>query len=365
MKVAIIGCGQIADAHASQIRRIPDCEIVGVCDRELLMAKQFADRFQVKRYFDDASALLETTKPDVVHITTPPQSHFNLAELCLDAGCCVYVEKPFTLNSEEAARLIRKAEESGRKITVGHNLQFSPVARQMRALIKDGYLGGDPVHMESYYGYELGDVRYAKALLADKNHWVRTLPGKLLHNIISHGISKIAEFLPDEDPLVIVHGFRSPVMKSINETDIIDEVRVIIDDTGVTAYFTFSTQISPKMRLFRIYGPENALVIDEDHQTILKHRGYSYKSYLNQLVPPAALAKQFMANSCHNVIRFITRELHTSIGLKCLIEFFYDSIKQDSPEPIPYREILLTTRIMDKVFEQVNKQIDTEVFVEV
>ena len=35
LKVAIVGCGKIADAHASQIQRIKGCEIVGVCDREL------------------------------------------------------------------------------------------------------------------------------------------------------------------------------------------------------------------------------------------------------------------------------------------------------------------------------------------
>ena len=40
LKVAVIGCGRIADAHVSQIQRIQGCEIVGVCDRELLMAEQ-------------------------------------------------------------------------------------------------------------------------------------------------------------------------------------------------------------------------------------------------------------------------------------------------------------------------------------
>ena len=48
LKVAIVGCGKIADAHASQIRRIEGCEIVGVCDREPLMAKQLYERFPVK-----------------------------------------------------------------------------------------------------------------------------------------------------------------------------------------------------------------------------------------------------------------------------------------------------------------------------
>ena len=51
LKVAIVGCGKIADAHASQIQRIKGCEIVGVCDKEPLMARQLYERFPVKRYF--------------------------------------------------------------------------------------------------------------------------------------------------------------------------------------------------------------------------------------------------------------------------------------------------------------------------
>ena len=45
LKVAIVGCGKIADSHASQIQRIEGCEIVGVCDREPLMARQLYERF--------------------------------------------------------------------------------------------------------------------------------------------------------------------------------------------------------------------------------------------------------------------------------------------------------------------------------
>ena len=72
LKVAIVGCGKIADAHASVIQRIPGCEIVGVCDREPLMARQLQERFPVKKCFADVSALVSEARPDVVHITTPP-----------------------------------------------------------------------------------------------------------------------------------------------------------------------------------------------------------------------------------------------------------------------------------------------------
>ena len=122
---------------------------MAVCDREVLMARQLAERFKAERSFDDLGRLLEESKPDIVHITTPPQSHFEIARQCLERGCHVYVEKPFTLDAREAEELVRLAERQGLRLTVGHDAQFSPAARRMRKLIRAGYLG-DAVHMESY-----------------------------------------------------------------------------------------------------------------------------------------------------------------------------------------------------------------------
>ncbi len=109
LKAGIIGCGRIADLHATEIQKISGCEIVGVCDKEELMAKQMYDRFKVKEYFSDIGKFLEAADPDIVHITTPPQSHFELGKLCLEAGCHVYMEKPFTLNTAEGEKLIKMA----------------------------------------------------------------------------------------------------------------------------------------------------------------------------------------------------------------------------------------------------------------
>jgi len=357
IKAGIIGCGTIADAHAEQIKRLAGCKIVGVCDKEELMAKQMAERFGIKYYFTDALKLIEIARPDIVHITTPPQSHFTLGKLCLEAGCHLYVEKPFTLNTEEAEELIMLANDRNLKVTTGHNLQFSHAAIRMRKLIKNGFLGGVPVHMESIYCYDFGDVRYAKALLGDKDHWVRKLPGKLLHNIINHGICKIAEFIKSDSPTVIANGFTSPLLKGINETDIIDELRVIIhDNENTTAYFTFSSQMSPKRRQFRIYGPQNALYLDDDHQTLIRDKGTKYKSYLDQFIPPFIFANQYLANSMNNIKKFIKRDFHMNSGMKILIESFYRSVSDDIPPPISYREILLTTKIMDAIFEQIYAQ---------
>jgi predicted dehydrogenase len=211
------------------------------------------------------------------------------------------------------------------------------------------------LHMESYYGYPFGGSAYAGALLGDRQHWVRMLPGKLLQNIISHGIARIAEFLTGEAPEVIAYGFTSPLLKSMGEKEIIDELRVIIcEEERTTAYFTFSSQMRPALHQFRIYGAKNGLVLDQDQETLIKLPGARYKSYLEHFVPPVTVAQQYLGNLAMNLKTFLARDFHKKAGLKHLIECFYRSIEDGDPLPISYREILLTARIMDTIFAQLD-----------
>ncbi len=352
IKVAIAGCGKIADQHAEHITALPDCELVAVCDRDELMAGQLRERFQVPQQFTDTAEMIAKARPDVVHIATPPESHFALASLCLQSGCHAYVEKPFTVRAPETAALLKLAEETGRKLTVGHNAQYSHATRRMRDLVRSGYLGGTPVHIESYYCYDLSDPAYAKALLEDAGHWVRTLPGGLLHNTISHGISKIAELLPGDDPTVIAHGFTSAVLESLGERELIDELRVILRQDKTTAYFTFSSQMRPTLHHLRVYGPKNGIMVDEEQQTVIRLWGTRRKSYLEKFVPSWDFSRQYAGNLWRNAKLFGKSDFHMGHGMRALIRAFYDAVEKDAPPPIPYREILLTARVMDTIFAQ-------------
>jgi predicted dehydrogenase len=355
ISAAIVGCGNIAEKHALQTQRIPIARLVAVCDQEPLMAAQLADRFSVPHMFTDVGKMLETCRPDVVHITTPPQSHFIIAQQCLEAGSNLYVEKPFTLTTEDAEDLLDLATQKDLKVTAGHNAQFTHAMVRMRKLTRAGYLGGKPVHMESIHCYDLSDPTYAKAMLGNPEHWVRELPGSLLQNLISHGVARIAEFLDTEDPEVITCGFTSPLLDRIGHGDVVDEVRVIVkDEDRSTAYFTFSSQMKPSLHQFRLYGPVNSLVVDDDHQVLLKVPDKSYRSYLRYFVPPVTSAGQNLRNAGSNARKFARREFHFPYdsGMKTLIEAFYASVADGTPPPLSHREILLTSRIMDRIFER-------------
>ena len=353
LRVAIVGCGKVADQHVQAIRRIGNCAIVSVCDLELLMARQLAERFHVPESYSDLNEMLRASRPDVVHITTPPQSHFSLAKQCLEFGSHVYLEKPFAVTTAQTEELIQFADSRGRKMTVGHNYQFTLEMLEMRRLVKQGVLGGKPIHLESYWSYDLGDSNYVGPILGNRSHWVRQLPGQLFHNIISHGIAKLAEFLDDELSELVAIAHQSPGLAQLGVEGVLDELRVIIRDaSGTTAFFSFSTGIKSTNQL-RIYGPANSLVADIITGSLVRKSSRSYKSYLTYVIPSLNGALEHLRNARLNVSDFVRRRLYQDFGMKELIERFYKSIAGQGSLPIPYREIILTARMMDEIYAQV------------
>lgn len=353
VRVAIVGCGKIADQHVQAVRRVAGSTVVAVCDREILMARQLAERFGIESCHDDLREMLRAVRPDVVHVTTPPQSHHALALSCLDAGSHVYLEKPFTVTAAEAEDVVAAAKRHGLLVTAGHNYLVSFEMLRLRRLLEADVLAGPPRHIESYWSYDLGDTSYVGPLLGDANHWVRRLPGGLLHNIISHGIARIAEFLDDEVTDVIARAHQSERLRRMGGQDVLDELRVMLRDrNGTTANFCFSTQIKPGLNQLRLYGPGNSVVVDLTSGSVIVHQGRSFKSYLTYLAPPLLTAREHLRNGWHNLVGIARQRIYQDAGMTELVRRCHAAVVSGGPPPIPYREVLLTARIMDVVFAQ-------------
>jgi predicted dehydrogenase len=295
--------------------------------------------------------MLQKVAIDAVHLTTPPQSHYTLAKQCMDAGVHVYLEKPFTVNAAECKSLINRARELDLRLTAGHNYQFTREMLKMRRLVEEGYLGGRPVHLESHFSYDLGDADYVKPFLGSGEHWVRKLPGKLLHNIASHGIARLAEFLEDDIAELTCCAWQSPRLAGIGCPEVLDELRVLLRDrAGTSASLCISTQVRPGLNRLSIYGPRNSICVESASGSIVRYGGQSYKSYLTFLIPPMKVGYEQFKNARRNAVEILRWRLHQDGGMKELIHRFHDSVENGSAPPIPYREIMLTASIMDRIF---------------
>ena len=116
MKTCVIGAGHISRQHLACLRTLPQVELAGVCDLSPALAESAAEQFGVAGWYVDHRKMLAEICPDVVHVCTPPASHFALAVDCLEADAHTIVEKPITTRTEEFERLRALAEARGRNL---------------------------------------------------------------------------------------------------------------------------------------------------------------------------------------------------------------------------------------------------------
>jgi predicted dehydrogenase len=352
LKIAIVGCGKIADAHVEEIRKIPSVQLCAVCDLEPIMSEQLAVRYAVPRWYSDTAKMLEAEAPDVLHITTPPQSHLTLTTQAVAAGCHVFLEKPVALCHADAQSIIAAATSAQRKLTVNYWPRFEAPALELLHMYETGVLGA-LVHLESYTGYDL-QGEYGMALMRDPEHWVRRLPGKLFHNMMDHVLNKITPFLQDDQPLIQAIAWHGDSFASETASeDILDELRVVIRGAHTSAYATFSAHARPIGQTLRVYGTKNTAHVDFMARTLVLERKQSFPSALGRLFPPFLVAKDYLRQGLKNVNSFSHARFHYFDGMRRLLNEFYLSIENDTAPPIDYAEILRVSSMMDRIFEQV------------
>jgi predicted dehydrogenase len=345
----LVGCGKAAENHISEIQKIGRATVVAVCDVEPLMADQLAVRYGVPQRYTDLDLMLDAERPDVVHIATPPESHLPLALRSMDAGSHVFVEKPLTLSCADSQTLVDHAVRRHRKLTIAYGFYFDPIARALRKAIADGILG-DPVHVESFLGYALAG-QFGSAVFADTGHWVHRLPGKLIHNVVDHLLNKIAEFVSVEASVQARAWQREPDRHPASR--MADELRVMLFDGSVSAFATFTSHAQPLAHGLVVYGTRNSARLDFESGTIVFGSTSALPGPFGRLSRTFGQSIQYLKQGTKNAGRFFRSEYHALAGLNFLISAFYDSIREDTAVPIPYKDILKVALMTDKVFTQV------------
>src|SRR5262245_31202186 len=108
LRSAIIGAGLISPFHIAGIRRSGLAEVVALCDLNLTQARQLAEQYGIPNIVERAADLREL-KLDVVHVATPPDSHFALTMQAIDMGCHVFVEKPLATDVDQCELIKQRA----------------------------------------------------------------------------------------------------------------------------------------------------------------------------------------------------------------------------------------------------------------
>jgi predicted dehydrogenase len=245
VKAALIGAGQIARQHLACLKTLPGVELAAICDLSAAAAEAAAERYGIRAWFTDYRAMLEKVRPDVVHVTTPPNSHFRLAMDSFDAGAHVIVEKPATATFEELEALARRAQETGRHLVEDYNYVFNHAPREILRRVRSGEFGA-VTHVEVLICLDI----LGPSGFADPNspHPALSLAGGAIADFLPHLASLAHHFVGPHRTAQTVWTKRKPSPMPY------DEFRGLLDGERGTASVGFSASSQPDAFWLRVYG---------------------------------------------------------------------------------------------------------------
>ncbi len=153
LKAGVIGLG-VGEQHALGYRSVPGVELHAICDCDFGKLEEVGNRLDIGKRHQDWRKITEDPEIDVVSICSHDDCHAEQAISAFRAGKHVMVEKPIALNREEAERVLRAQQDSGRFITSNLILRRSPRFIELRKRIAAGEFG-DIFYMEGDYVHQI------------------------------------------------------------------------------------------------------------------------------------------------------------------------------------------------------------------
>ena len=241
LRMGAIGCGYWGPNLIRNFIEIPGAQIVAISDLQQEPLNRMMQRFpQIQASTRNYRDLFEMNL-DAVVIATPPATHYEIARDCMEHGLHVLVEKPITLDSEDAAKLIKVAEKNNVILMVGHTFEYNSAVRAVKEMILSG---------------ELGDIYYIDAIRASLGLF--QTKANVVWDLAPHDIS-ILRYLLDADPVsVSTHG-SSCVQEGIEDV----AYTTLMFPNNVIAHIRSSWLDPSKQRRITVVGSKKMVIYDD------------------------------------------------------------------------------------------------------
>ena len=266
--------------------------------------------------------MLENCQPDVVHICSPPATHFNLAQLAIDAGVHIMIEKPVTPTVTETERLFDHAERRRVLLCPVHQFLFqNGVLKAKASLSRIGRL----VHMGAVFCSAGGVGQHPVHL------------DEIVSDILPHPLSIIQLLLPggiSDNGWVTIR----PGAGELRASNVI---------SGTTCSIFISMNARPTLCSFEIIGTNGTIHLDLFH-------GYGFMelgkvSRPRKIIHPFEVSFRRFSAAAVNLARRSIRWEPAYPGLRRLVSFFYRAIQNGTEPPISPEDTIKLGGIRDKL----------------
>ena len=149
LKLGLVGAGGISQiVRIPALKKIENVDLVAVCDVDDAKVSFIADKFDIKNVYFDFQNLLQKEDLDGLFICTPNNLHYPMALAALNHGVPTLVEKPITMNEQQAHKLATKSRETGVPLVIGMNNRFRKDASILKEFLDNNELG-EPFYIKT------------------------------------------------------------------------------------------------------------------------------------------------------------------------------------------------------------------------
>ena len=194
MRIVCIGAGYFAKFHIEAWLRIPEVELIAICDQDISKAKALANEFGVEKTYCNLDEAIECESFEIVDVITPPATHLELCQLAAKNGKHVICQKPLAPTFEEAKTITQIINKSNVRFMVHENFRFQPWYRKIKELINDQVIGDEIFGLS--HRMRMGDGWPDEAYLA-RQPYFRKMPRLLIHETGIHFIDVFRFLLGD------------------------------------------------------------------------------------------------------------------------------------------------------------------------
>jgi predicted dehydrogenase len=249
LRLGIIGAGVMGANHARVALSLRDAELVAVVEPNEAPGKTLAEASGCSHFFRVEDVI---GKIDAAVLATPTPSHASVAEVLLDQGVSVLVEKPFVSKAEDGWPLVEKAKANDLVLMIGHTERFNPAVLELEGIVQ-GVIDLQALRLSPY------SERVKDGVILDL----------MIHDLdIAMNLVKS----PIKDVYATARTIRS------NEEDLAHCLMVF--ENGVTASFSVSRVAQNKIRTLQITQEDGFINVDLLRQDITVSRVH-HSEYLS------------------------------------------------------------------------------------
>jgi predicted dehydrogenase len=337
----LIGCGAIAREHLTALADMKNVEVGAVCDLSAARAEATAERFGVTKWFTDYEQMLEQIPADLVHITSPPSSHYPIAKTCLARRLNVLCEKPVTIDYEQFKSLKQLAVENNCVFLENQNLRFHSSIRRIQDLLSAGEFG-DLIDVQIFFALNLVGAG-SPYIDANASHFGLALKGGVIGDFLTH-IAYLTYLFAGP-----VSDLRTLWMKRTAGTPLpSDEFRGFVKGERAPAYVAFSGNSQMNGYWVRVTGTRMAAeanLLEPPRLTVRRFR--EGEPALASLADGLAEARGLLRGT---VAAFWRKLAGTSSydGLPEMLAETYRALAAREPQPIPLDDIDAVAQLVDR-----------------